>query len=127
MKKFSPPPRRFRLPFFVLVLSICLLLESPPGMLARADGVSHVDALLISEVQTVQPGGSFWAAVRLTMREGWFTYWRNPGDFGLATQIDWHLPDGFSAGPIRWPYPERIVKERQVMYGYFDTIFLLTE
>jgi len=127
MKISFLPPRRFCIPFFVAALFICLLLAPPPGILAQAGGGSHVDALLISEVKTVQPGGSFWVAVRLTMGDGWLTYWRNPGDFGLATHIDWHLPDGFSAGPVRWPYPERIVKQGQVMYGYYDTVFLLTE
>lgn len=47
-------------------------------------------------------------AVRLKMGPRWHTYWINPGDSGAPTEIRWNLPPGFEAGPIQWPYPERI-------------------
>ena len=112
--------------FFLSVFAV-LMLSIPSVIFARIIGKSHVDARLVSEVKSVKPGGSFWTAVQLRMDDGWHTYWRNPGDSGLKTNIDWQLPDGFKAGSIQWPYPERIVKEPQVLYGYHDTIFLLSE
>lgn len=112
---------------FVLAVYTFLILLLPAVIIAQPRSESHVDARLISEVKTVKPGGSFWVAVRLKMSDGWHTYWRNPGDAGLKTNIDWRLPQGFSAGTIKWPLPERIVQDSQVIYGYHDTIFLLTE
>jgi hypothetical protein len=32
------------------------------------------------------------------MEKGWHTYWRNPGDSGLPTTLDWKLPTGIAAG-----------------------------
>src|SRR5437763_1325350 len=32
----------------------------------------------------------------------------NPGDAGLPMDVKWHLPAGFSAGPLRYPVPTRL-------------------
>jgi thiol:disulfide interchange protein DsbD len=60
------------------------------------------------------------------MKPGWHTYWRNPGDSGLATDIKWTLPHGVTAGRIVWPRPERFVARSIVGYGYSAHIALLT-
>ena len=39
-------------------------------------------------------------------KEGWHSYWVNPGDSGLRTRITWDLPDGFTAQQTRWPAPQ---------------------
>lgn len=112
--------------FSILILIITLFI--PLTITAQWDQQeSHVDARLISEVKTIQPGGTFWIAARLQMNDGWHTYWRNPGDAGLETTIEWNLPEGFSAGDINWPYPEPISEPPLVIYGYHDTIYLLTK
>ncbi|MEJ2544686.1 MAG: protein-disulfide reductase DsbD family protein [Calditrichaceae bacterium] len=113
---------------FQNIFTLLLLLIIPIGLFAQwGQQESHVDARLLSEVKTVQPGGSFWVAAKLQMNEGWHTYWRNPGDSGLETSIEWNLPEGFTAGDINWPYPERISEPPLVIYGYHDAIYLLTK
>ena len=112
----------------LIIFSLITLFLIPYSLFAQWDQQeSHVDAQLLSEVKIVQPGGSFWVAVQLQMQDGWHTYWRNPGDSGLETTIDWELPEGFSASEINWPYPERIAEPPMVIYGYHDTIYLLTK
>lgn len=114
-------------PFSLLTGLFIFFLLFVGSSLAQFDQPSHVQAELISEVQAVSPGSSFWVAVRMTMDDHWHTYWRNPGDSGLETTIDWDLPEGFSAGPIHWPYPERIDEPPLTVFGYHHTIYLLTE
>ena len=105
------------------IVTICLLaafLASPAafalsGNVAAADNVT---ARLVSEVSTVAPGQSFWVALDLEIRDGWHTYWRNPGDSGQATSIKWRLPPGFSAGDIVWTAPHRFDIPPLVNYGY---------
>jgi len=41
--------------------------------------------------------------------KGWHGYWDNPGDAGLGLTIDWDLPGGASAGPFRYPVPQRLL------------------
>jgi thiol:disulfide interchange protein DsbD len=87
----------------------------------------HSDALLVAEVEAIQPGEPFTVALRLTMDDGWHSYWMNPGDAGRATNIQWYLPPGFAAGEIQWPYPEYIEEQQLASYGYRDEVFLLVE
>ncbi len=87
----------------------------------------HAEASLLSEQQLIQAGGSFWLALQLKPEPGWHTYWKNPGDAGKATAIQWQLPAGLLAGPLHWPYPSRIRTGSLVSFGYTGTVHLLTE
>jgi DsbC/DsbD-like thiol-disulfide interchange protein/cytochrome c biogenesis protein CcdA len=86
----------------------------------------HIDVSLISAVDTVVPGQPLDVAVRLMPEAGWHTYWRNPGDTGLPTRVDWQLPPGSQAGPLQWPIPERINYQGLINYGYHGETLLLT-
>jgi thiol:disulfide interchange protein/DsbC/DsbD-like thiol-disulfide interchange protein len=88
---------------------------------------NHVSAELISEVTAVAPGQTFWVALKLDHDEHWHTYWINDGDSGLPTKITWTLPEGFSAGPIVWPAPQRLPMPPLMSYGYEGSAWLLTE
>jgi thiol:disulfide interchange protein DsbD len=78
----------------------------------------NVKARLVSEVAAVGPGQSFWVALELDIRDGWHTYWRNPGDSGEPTKLAWQLPPGFTAGGIVWTTPHRFEIAPLVNYGY---------
>ena len=60
----------------------------------RCVASDNVKARLISEVDAIAPGQSVWVALELDIRDGWHTYWRNPGDSGQATELRWTLPAG---------------------------------
>jgi thiol:disulfide interchange protein len=99
---------------------LCLLLASAAAHSSSGNVVStdNVKAQLVSEVSSVAPGQSFWVALELNIRDGWHTYWRNPGDSGQATTLKWHLPAGFTAGDILWTTPHRFEIPPLVNYGY---------
>jgi thiol:disulfide interchange protein DsbD len=58
------------------------------------------------------------------MDEPWHTYWRYPGDSGMATKIKWTLPPGVTAGEIRWPLPEKKLVAGLVGFVYEKEIVL---
>lgn len=94
-----------------------------PQQDAPADSVfrtKHVTAELLSEHVTLRPGTTAWVALVFRIIPKWHTYWRNAGDSGEATQIDWDLPEGYAAGGIVWLPPERIPVGPLVNYGYSD-------
>src|SRR5271165_3177615 len=97
-----------------------LLLASPAAFALTGNVVAtdNVKAHLVSEVSAVAPGQSFWVALEFDIRDGWHTYWRNPGDSGQATTIKWQLPPGFTAGDILWTTPHRFELPPLVNYGY---------
>jgi hypothetical protein len=71
--------------------------------------------------------GKVLVAVRLDPDPGWHTYWRNAGDTGSPTTVRWSLPEGWSAGPVQWPTPERIDSDGTVSYGYEGPVDLVVE
>ena len=85
---------------------------------ASVGGTENVRASLIVETAGLKPGATTLAGLRLEMRDGWHSYWLNPGDSGMETTIEWVLPPGVSAGVIQWPTPERIPVGPLVNYGY---------
>lgn len=87
----------------------------------------HVTLELVSGDTALVPGKSSTVAVRLKMDDHWHTYWANPGDSGLPTEIAWTLPDGIKAGPIQWPAPQWINYFDMVSYAYEGEIFLLVD
>ena len=78
----------------------------------------HARAELFAEHDAAAAGEGTWLALRLTLDEGWHTYWKNPGDSGEATRLDWTLPEGVEAGEIVWPAPERIPFGPFVNFGF---------
>lgn len=87
----------------------------------------HVTVELVSEVDAIVPGQPFWVGLRMEMAPHWHVYWRNPGDAGLPTSIDWRLPDGFVAGDLQWPYPMRVPFDQFMNFGYEDEVVLLVQ
>ncbi|MDP7640349.1 MAG: protein-disulfide reductase DsbD family protein, partial [Candidatus Hydrogenedentes bacterium] len=71
----------------------------------------------------------FTLAARFTIPPSAHIYWRHPGSSGLATEVVWDLPEGFSAAPLAWPAPERFefVEIGDISYGYEDEVLLLSE
>lgn len=96
---------------------------APP---APTNQTGHTRITLVADVRAIRPGTPFTAGVLLRMEPGWHTYWRNPGESGLPTELRWTLPPGFSAGPIAWPIPEKKIEEGDLLtYGYSGEVMLL--
>jgi thiol:disulfide interchange protein len=99
---------------------LACLLASPAAypLAGNVVATDNVKARLVSEAGAIGPGQSIWVALELNIRDGWHTYWRNPGDSGQATSLAWSLPPGFTAGPIVWTIPHRFELPPLVNYGY---------
>ena len=72
----------------------------------------------------VGPGKQVWLGLQLTHQPEWHTYWKNSGDSGLPTQLQWTLPPGVVAGDIAWPVPRKIPIGHLANYGYEGTVLL---
>jgi thiol:disulfide interchange protein len=86
-----------------------------------------VKASLVGEPAAIRPGEAFTVGIRMVMRPHWHVYWRNPGDSGLAPEVAWNLPPGFTAGAIQWPVPSRIPVSQLMNFGYENEAVLLAE
>jgi thiol:disulfide interchange protein len=72
----------------------------------------------------VEPGKQVWVGLQLAHQPQWHTYWKNSGDSGLPTQMQWTLPAGVVAGDIAWPVPRKIPIGNLANYGYEGTVLL---
>ncbi len=95
---------------------MAVLLALAPG-LARAQE-QHVSIRIIAETEHPAPGTSVTIALESVPQKGWHAYWENPGDAGFPATAKWTLPVGVSAGPIRYPVPQRLVIAGLMNYVY---------
>jgi len=102
--------------FLCLVLLGCFL---PHAALLASTG-NGVRASLVTDAPVpIVPGKSFYATVVLDLQAGWHTYWEYPGDSGLPPKVEWHLPEGWAAGPIEFSVPHEFSEPGDmVIYGY---------
>lgn len=94
---------------------------SPKLGLVRA---GELQAALLAEKTAVMPGESIMLGLRLLHDPHWHTYWRNPGDSGLATSLQWQMPAGWRAGDIQWPTPRRLPVGPLANFGYEGDVLL---
>ena len=83
----------------------------------RAELVAHAP-------EGIAPGKPLWVGLQIAHQPEWHTYWKNPGDSGLPTTLEWTLPPGLQAGEIAWPVPKKISVGPLANYGYEGTVLL---
>lgn len=100
--------------------------ESAPGL---APDRQHIAMRLVPESTTPAAGRDVTLAFVSTPEKGWHAYWKNPGDAGLETKLDWTLPRGVTAGALRYPVPQRLLVAGLMNYvfeGPFVQLVTLT-
>lgn len=113
---------------FVAALAAFMALGLVSARAADVVTTPRVEARLVSEVTGVPAaGGVISLGLDQRMQPGWHTYWRNPGESGEPTKINWTLPTGMSAEDISWPHPERIAFGELANYGFSEHVLLRTE
>lgn len=105
-----------------LALASCAILSA--SVAAAPLAREHLTVELIAKHSALVPGETAWLGLRLQHEPDWHTYWINPGDSGLATRLNWLLPDGVSASDVFWPAPHRIRIGDLHNFGYDGEIVL---
>ncbi|HEX3994710.1 MAG TPA: protein-disulfide reductase DsbD domain-containing protein, partial [Acetobacteraceae bacterium] len=109
----------------ITLLSLACLLSVPAlGFESAPVSTKRTVATLITDSDSVVPGGRVRVALRLRLADGWHTYWHNPGEAGVPTEIDAALSPGASVGPIDWPSPGRITEGPVTTYGFSGEVIL---
>jgi len=84
------------------------------AMIAAAAGPAMAQALFgqktdyasvyLHSGRALQDGGRR-TALRMELKPGWKTYWRNPGDSGIPPHFDWTGSTNLKTVTIAWPTP----------------------
>jgi len=105
-----------RLPLILAVAALSAA-PSPAAETAWQEVAPGVRLRLISS-DVLRPDGTTTVGLEVDMPENTKTYWRIPGETGIATELDTSGSHGVGAHVIDWPYPkgERVA-------GYFDYVY----
>jgi DsbC/DsbD-like thiol-disulfide interchange protein/cytochrome c biogenesis protein CcdA len=115
-----------------LLIALFLIAISALGNWAGAQNVAksvitteQVRAeLMVHAPQGADAGKTVWVGLQLTHQPEWHTYWKNSGDSGQATTLQWTLPTGVLAGDIAWPIPRMLPIGDLANYGFDGTVLL---
>ena len=120
--------RSFLSRFSLAALALAAALPVAAQLSPRVSSVvttPHVRAELVAHAPDgVGPGATVWLGLQIAHQPEWHTYWKNAGDSGLPTELQWTLPAGLAAGDIAWPVPKKIAIGTLANYGYENTVLL---
>lgn len=116
----------------LLALALGLALCAPASLAttgpAQADAPRPSDTLRASVLGGWrQADGRQMAALRLDLAPGWKTYWRAPGEAGIAPVFDWSQSDNLAMVRPIWPMPEVFDLGGLRAIGYRDSLVLPLE
>jgi suppressor for copper-sensitivity B len=118
---------RARLSHVLLLLAGISLVGVPTAGWAAASEPGQTDAVsarLVAAVDSLGADLTVALGLEIHLQPGWKTYWRAPGDAGLAPQIDWSGSDGLATASIAWPAPLRFSQFGLETFGYQDEVVL---
>lgn len=108
---------------YIAIFFALLFFNSP---LAYTKLKSNVNVKLHSSQSVISPGDEIQLAVEFRINNQWHIYWVNPGDAGMATNLEFDLPEGFKVGRVLYPYPSKFKTEGLTSFGYKNKAVLLT-
>lgn len=105
-------------------LALAAALALTPALASAAtEDVVQIDVLDGGQTRD----GTYVAAIRLTLADGWKTYWRAPGEAGIPPQISWGGSRNLGAAEITWPTPHVFEQNGLQSIGYKNQLVLPIE
>jgi len=108
-----------------MLLTVLLMLGSATAPAQVVDGERIVKASMLAERRDYSK--PFYVGIQFDLSSGWYLYWINPGDSGLPIEVTWELPEGYEAGPILYPVPQKYGSSESIAYGFKRQLLLLCE
>lgn len=105
---------------FKKFLLLTFLFFSFPSFASAPPAASS--ARLFSPVEGVGQIDSVPVGIEITLKEGWKTYWRTPGEAGLAPVFDFKNSTNVKETKIFWPAPHRFVAFGIENFGYKNRV-----
>ena len=96
--------------FAVLCALMIALAFSAPSYAQNIPGIDpNIEATLVADGPAV-PGQDMTLAIYFEpVTEEWHGYWENPGDAGYGMELEWDLPEGWTAGEPQYPVPKKLL------------------
>jgi len=111
-----------------LLLILFALLAAMPAAAQplQPGGRNAIQAELVAETRAPAAGSGVTLAFSFTPDPGWHGYWLNPGDAGAPARVEWQLPAGVTAEPLRFPVPAPLLISDLMNYVFEGPHAMLT-
>ena len=103
--------------FFLIIVSYQLIAQQ----LTAASAKFVVDSYSLEKSRSIPIG------ILVELEKGWHLYWRNSGDTGMPTTVEFDLPEGITVSEIQWAVPKVFEFDGLASFGYEKQVPLLTE
>ncbi|HUE45568.1 MAG TPA: protein-disulfide reductase DsbD domain-containing protein [Aestuariivirgaceae bacterium] len=97
------------------IAALCGVAIAATGAGAWADEIRHSEVRLLPGEFDAE---AWTAGVQIDLAEGWKTYWRMPGESGIAPHFDWSASRNVADVELRWPAPARYADASGETIGY---------
>lgn len=97
------------------------------ALLIGLGGAAEGPVRLGGDLHLLPDGPTVVAAIELRVPPGWHLYWSNPGDSGLPPRLTWTLPPGWTAGPVHFPAPRRLVEAGIITFVHDERLALVVD
>ncbi len=124
---FQPLQKQSIALFFIALCAVFLPATAQIGLKNTGSVVTTPQVraeLLAYAPDGVGVGKKVWVGLQIAHQPEWHTYWKNSGDSGQPTEMQWTLPVGVQAIDTRWPVPKKIWIGSLANYGYENTVLL---
>lgn len=118
-----------RISLFILLLAVAACnakQESAPPAAKPAAATPAANVTVRGEVFTAADG-SLAVAWIFGLADGWHLYADLLNDSGYPPSITWQLPEGWTAGPLRWPVPARHVMPGDILDHVYEGALVLEQ
>lgn len=122
--------RLFRTGLVALVAAVCInaFAQLPADFLNRPHEADEsrdaVRASIVTNRTAATPGSAYEVGILLEHKKGWHTYWKNPGDSGEATHVEWTVPKRWTMTSAGWSIPTVLTTGPLTSYVYQDKVLL---
>jgi DsbC/DsbD-like thiol-disulfide interchange protein len=107
-----------------VVVATAAVLLAVPAAAAVSDWSSGAKAKMRLLAAGIDADGRLSAAIEITLPTGWETYWRFPGDAGLAPIIGFSASHNLGVAEVSFPLPQRVSEAALVTNVYSDHVVL---
>ncbi len=84
-------------------------------------------ARIVRNSYSADKDSSIQIGILIELANGWHIYWKNPGDSGIPTSIEWNISQEVQFTQMKWPIPKAFEFDGLVSYGYENQVLFITD
>ena len=97
---------------------------------AYSDTISYetvAESEILPQNAIYKVDNDFYFSIKIDLKDGWKTYWKNPGDAGLPIEINWGENSKKVDHEILFPFPQKYLSNDVLTIGYENEVVFIVK